>query len=75
MRAFIARFLAEWDGSPVRVGDLYRSLGISTSAWKELRKDAGFSALLLEYRVTQSGRGGNSTWHRDDPPLTSQVPA
>lgn len=68
-------FLAEWDGSPIRVGDLYRRLEISDSAWKELRKDAGFSALLLEYRVTQSGRGGNSTWHRDDPPLASQVPA
>lgn len=58
-------FLEQWDGTPFRPGELQEKLGISKSAWAELRKQSVFPQLLNNHHIVQTGRGRNAVFQSD----------
>ena len=61
---YVQEFLANWDGTSVRIPQLRQQLGISSSAWKELQAQERFSGMLLHYQAELTGRGKNATLRR-----------
>ncbi len=47
----LKNFFESWDGNPVKPTELQERLGITKSAWKEIRKKADFKALLDKNKV------------------------
>ena len=71
--AKLKQFLDTWDGSPIRTTELRKRLEISTSAWKELRKQEKTRTLLSTYGIVQSGRGANTILSIS--PKNEEIPA
>lgn len=67
-------FLANWDGTSVKISQLRQQLNISSSAWKELQAQERFRGMLLHCRAELVGRGKNAMLRRraDD---QKQIPA
>ncbi len=61
----LKKFLESWDGNPVKPTELQEQLDISKSAWKEIRKKAGFRLLLDKNNVIETGRGVNARFERN----------
>jgi len=58
-------FIETWDGNPVKPAEVQVKLGISKSAWKEIRKKASFKSLLAQNNVIETGRGVNARFERN----------
>ena len=64
-RSKFMNFLEQWDGMPFRPSELQAKLGISKSAWAELRKQPAFPQLLNDHHIVQTGRGRNAVYQLD----------
>ena len=62
--SFIQEFLANWDGTSMRIPQLRQQLGISSSAWKEVQALERFRSMLLHYQAELVGRGKNAMLRR-----------
>lgn len=72
--ALVQEFLADWDGTPVPVTELRGRLGISASAWKEVRAQARFEHMLQDYGAQVTGRGRHAKL-RAEGAARAQIPA
>ena len=60
----VQEFLANWDGTSLRISQLRKQLGITSSAWKELQAQERFRGMLLHYQAELVGRGKNAMLRR-----------